>query len=465
MSERRAVCVAIVLLALAGILVPASCSLLRPGSARGPAAERWQPRVVTIRGAEGAANMSRSSFLWSVSATEGRPAALPLMEGDLLLCSVDDEKDLELFFPYMGRDGAEITLAVEDSTGLLDGKPVFLALDQAGCEWARDASDDELAALRLVAIGYEDQGGPRRPVLEKLARINPNVGLSCGDPASLREALAIMDPQMLMAERSPLTEEDVNIISGEANLEVLWIEAGGLEDLTFLSRLPNLRTLVLGDWDPEETGPFPRGCDRLRRLTTGGHLKNLSGIAHLAHLEELHLLGSEQLTDISAISRLSGLRCFSFRGSKDLEDLSALEKLPKLEWLGLPQSASQEQFAAILRAHPNLKVLELIECKNVLDLTPLEGLEELEALVLLTEVQDLGPLYQLKSLRLLVLPEGESEAPEKVRELEEALPGCRIVEGKVVCLGSGWVLLLFPAVAVAWLASRRMGRRPSASQG
>jgi hypothetical protein len=40
------------------------------------------------------------------------------------------------------------------------------------------------------------------------------------------------------------------------------------------------------------------------------------------------------------------------------------------------------------------------------------------------------------------------------RRLERALPDCTVAAGEGVCLGSGWILLLLPAVALG-LAARR----------
>ena len=116
--------------------------------------------------------------------------------------------------------------------------------------------------------------------------------------------------------------------------------------------------------------------------------------------------------------------------------------------------------------HPPLRVLELLDCRNVNDLGPLKALRELEGLVLLSPLATFEPLYEMESLRLLVLPEDVFiESPDEVRKLEGALPECTVVAGGL-CLGSGWILLLFPVVALAWLLSRgQRARAPGMRPG
>ncbi len=307
MAHRKVVCVVVALVAVAAMLAPVSCRLLGPGRGRAKEAiEEWRPRIVTVRGVEEVANVSRYFAFLSVRSREGRPAALPVVDGDLLLCSLPGEKAEDIIFPYLAGDGEELILEMRDSRLLLKGKPVFLRLDEGGQEWARDASDEELAGLRLLAIKGEEPDASRRAVLEKLARINPNLGLLCeGSSQVLREALQLFNPRRLIAVGASFGKDDTKMISSQPSLEFLWLDGSDVESLEFLSKLPNLRRLVIQEWDPEQTGPFPRGCDALRSLTIyGSEAEDLSPIAHLTRLEELHVPLCKDLTDISAISRV-----------------------------------------------------------------------------------------------------------------------------------------------------------------
>jgi len=53
------------------------------------------------------------------------------------------------------------------------------------------------------------------------------------------------------------------------------------------------------------------------------------------------------------------------------------------------------------------------------------------------------------------------EHQEMVVRLRKELPDTAVVLLAPLCLGSGWILVLVPAVAMAWwLAARRKRRRP-----
>jgi hypothetical protein len=75
-------------------------------------------------------------------------------------------------------------------------------------------------------------------------------------------------------------------------------------------------------------------------------------------------------------------------------------------------------------------------------------LPKLEYLVITRDAVSYLPLKKLTGLRFLALPEKAfEESAEELRELEKALPGCQVVAGEKFCLGSGWILFLFPLAA------------------
>ncbi|MCX5649701.1 MAG: hypothetical protein NTX40_11540, partial [Planctomycetota bacterium] len=114
---------------------------------------------------------------------------------------------------------------------------------------------------------------------------------------------------------------------------------------------------------------------------------------------------------------------------------------------------------AVVKDHPALKAVELFGCENVKDIAALKSLKNLEALVLIKPAfegeKHLADLKELKGLRLLVLPPDAFKGSAEIAELQKALPDCLITAGKPLCLGSGWILLLAPVAAGAWLVSRR----------
>ncbi len=436
----------------AGSLGTASCSLRRQ--------KRRSPRLVRIEGVKKCWNYSLSPWLWYAGRNEDARATLFVRDGDILAVQTKEDADGRTPFPYLESDGTSLSLRTEHSRLLLEGVTVSLTLseDAAGWTWLEGATEKERSQLRLV----EFRGGvdaEKLPMLKRLARVNPDIHLVLGSAVALRDVLRLFRPRWLHLDGLSVGKNDLAALSRQRKLEVVWIDVSDVEDLAFLSRLPDLRRLLMVDWDPEKTGPFPEGGENLESLViSDSDMKDLSPISRLTGLRELHLEGCESLTDVSALSGFPAIEILQLVSCGELLAFSVLKELKGITWLGLPEEITQEQFAAVVADHPELRVLELHECERINDLTPSKGLSKLEGLVLLGRLANYEPLHGTKSLRLLVLPEEAfEERAEEVRKLEEALPECNVVAGGL-CLGSGWILALLPAAGIACLLSR--GRRP-----
>ena len=77
---------------------------------------------------------------------------------------------------------------------------------------------------------------------------------------------------------------------------------------------------------------------------------------------------------------------------------------------------------------------------------------------------------ELKTLRFVgvgVAVEGRfrdgSADRARVAAVRKMLPDALVVPARPYCLGSGWILLLIPAVALSWYAASRARRRPLAA--
>jgi hypothetical protein len=122
-------------------------------------------------------------------------------------------------------------------------------------------------------------------------------------------------------------------------LESLWLEVLGIGDLTPLQGLAKMTTLNLSGLALDDLGPLA-GLPSLRHLTLSGaesrwQVKSLAPLAHLAHLEEVHLRGV---------------------ASRDLS-LSPLEHLPRLKRLELfPASYLGDGLVAFQKARPDVEV-------------------------------------------------------------------------------------------------------------
>ena len=459
MNRKRALYVAAGLVVLAGLVGAASCALRPKGEGRS--------RVVTVEGAKICCNLSSSLMLWMACRVEGRPASLPVRDGDLLMMDIDDQEGV--LFPYRETDGTSVSVVAEKARLVVGGRTVSATLSkEEHCwDWLDKAPSEDLAHLRMLELG-EDVAPSRMPVIERIAEANPRTGLMLQTGTALRQVLPLFHPRRLLLMRSvSLEKSDLEIISTRQGLQVLWIDPKNVGSLAFIARLPDLRRLALSDWDPEKTGPLPEGCRSLESLAVVDcDMKDLSPVADLTGLRELHLMGCKSLTDIGALAGLPALESLVLSYCEGLSDLSALKKLGGVTRLGLPEGITQEEFAAVVEALPGLRELELVECKEIKDLGPLTRLPKLRHLVAVGLGADsYAPLHQMSGLRYLLLSEDLfKEKADEIRRLEEALPRCTIAAGGTICLGSGWILALLPCVVLVGLLARLRHARAARSR-
>jgi hypothetical protein len=73
----------------------------------------------------------------------------------------------------------------------------------------------------------------------------------------------------------------------------------------------------------------------------------------------------------------------------------------------------------------------------------------------------MASVKSLKNLKFLSLPLELTEDSLTRAELQNALPGTRIVANQGFCLGSGWLLLIIPLILLfSILARRKMQKAP-----
>ena len=399
---------------------------------------------------------------WLPAETNDGTAAILARDGDLLLGNKDSN-----FLIYREGDGPVLTPAFEKWGVRLAGKVVSVSLTQGengtagGCPWLEQASPGDLAAIRLIQFPKEPAAAPL-PALQRLAAANPRVALVCDDldkpNAAFVQALPLFRPRLLALSAGDMVDaQGRSLLADQAQVETLLI-SGDSGSLEFLRTLPNLRRVWIGGWDPGKTGPLPPGLTALRSLIlTAPEITDLSAVsAAPPELEELSLAGCRNLADVTGLARFSGLKTLMLTGNEKVLDLSGLARLRHLQWVGLPPKISQDQFAGFLQSHPDLRILEMVKCENVTDLAPLRALKGLEGLILIGSYKNLEVLSELKSLRFVGVPEEAfTQSPDQVAAIRKALPNALLVQVKGFCLGSGWILLLIPAV---WLG-RSLWRR------
>lgn len=396
---------------------------------------------------------------------EGKLTYLLLREGEVFFLG-----DLDSLLQYRESDGTSLTVSAEEAKVILNGKTVSLNLDQdEAWKWLERATPEEMGALRLIRMSskLEEQ---QLSLLDRLSKHNPNVGLFIEDTEVLRQSLPLFDPVFLGLSWDEEPEvQDFAILRDKKRVRTLLLDGNEMKPAaTFLPRMANLETLIIFDWNPKETGPLPEDLKNLKRLILSApELKDLTMLGNPPNLEELSLVGSSSLEYLAGLSNYPELKVLSLHGCGNVKELTPLRHLKQLRWLSLPPTTTQEQLEEILREHPGLVVLELFGAENVIDLTAITDLRKLRYLLVNCPNARPDPLFEMKNLRWLAVSTGkeeEKEGKEAPREedlavrLQKALPQTAVVRVEPLCLGSGWILLLAPAVLMAWWLTRPGGR-------
>lgn len=206
----------------------------------------------------------------------------------------------------------------------------------------------------------------------------------------------------------------------------LFYSCGNNFDLSILSQLPNLRTLILPN---NKSGIMPLGyLENLIELDLSYYQKrdiNLSPISNLKKLKKLNL--ENIFSDISVITSLTQLTELNINGyinryvkSEHLRNLFNLKKLcidscadvsfPSYESLNFLEVIPNLEFLSINNNHKELtfisKMLKLKELhldNNTENLEPLSDLSNLEKLHLRSNKNDLKAISKLENLKFLDL--------------------------------------------------------------
>jgi hypothetical protein len=449
------------------LLSCASCALLGSRHAWRP------PRPVAIKGGTGVTmwfNTMPSWMTWLTAASEvGIVGGLLVRDGDIVAGESDSGQSY--WFVYKQSDGASLEMREENGRLILSGKTISIApADIEGCwEWLDQASSNDLRSLRFLMLP-EDLDESRLPTLRKLAAANPDLSLGIGSISNSMSAAALFKPRMLILGGSAPAAELNGILAGQNQIETLYILDTDAENLDFLATLPNLRRLAIVDWDPAKTGPLPKGIRTLKSLLLSySEILDASALAAVPEgIEELSLVGCKKIASLSGLERFSNLRTLILNMSPGIEDLSALKGMKKLAWVGLPPGITQEQFSVFVAEHPGMKIVELIKCEGITDLSPLQRLTGLTGLIVgqySGESDAVDQVDQLKSLEFLGLPiDTFDNDPESLERIRTALPRALVVPAfPFFCLGSGWILLIIPLAALMWIAGSwaRSRRRTS----
>ncbi len=431
------------------LLLVVSCSVLWLGQTG------WEPPVlVSITGQDGCIAMYWHGVEIFSPVQKGRAFSFPVRDDELLFTSNEG------FVPYRRADGRSLNFSGDKARTALNGSTVSLNLSREGAwKWLNLASPEELKGLRLLNI--EDKLNAQQIArLQNVAEVNPGVGLWIPEYEAWRDIAGMFDPAWLMI--SGLVKQDLNTLLKMKSIRTLGLDNPG-HALDFLSKMPGLQTLIIHDWDPQRTGPLPDNLPPLRHIIlVKPDMVDLAPLGRQPGLMELDIHESKTLADLALLKQFPQLRLLSLHDSTKALGLGPLKDLRKMKWLSLPDSTTQEQLAGIVQGLPDLVFLDLSDCEKATDLTPVQSLAGLHYLIVNKNQASSDLLFKMKHLKWLAVAGKKDEVQEKwLTHLQEALPDTDVVRLVPFCLGSGWILLLLPAIALSWwVAVRRRRMHP-----
>ncbi len=415
---------------------------------------RFTNEIIHIEGVSRACNIT-TSYVWfgSASESEAQPEVrLPASDGDLIYMLNEDGSNL--YYRYNPDDGIHLVISQDTMKPYLFFINGMLSQFEVTSETIHSLNEElfTLKPGRFPTLLFSDSlTGTMIMELKKLPENSGGSGILIEHDLStgtFQDLISICRPSWLVAESLP-AGSGTDRWKLPKELELLWITGAPLlfsgDDLC----QGNLESLIIAEWLPARDEVIRlSGLKKLHTLTLAScKIPDLSPIQFPRSLKRLFLVGCEELTDIAGIP---SLKCFGMSGSRDISSLEPVRELPELTRLAFPGNTSQEDFESVIEWLPHLEVVELIDCPEIHDLSPLQQSRNLEILILRPDSILPEHIGSLDQLELIIISEKIfGNSPEFISELRSQLPNTMIVPGSGLCLGSGWLLLILPMVIAA----------------
>jgi hypothetical protein len=398
--------------------------------------------------AEGAAFIQNMSTGRSVDADSPFAPIIPVIHGDLLwlpqkcFLKYNDEKDRTIHLSsdksHTYIDGRLASMIIEDNWKILDTLSTY-----------------DLTQLRSVYIALPLVPSCL-PALKEISRKKRNVGIVYTDETdtseenkrdykSLETLLQLFEPDWLVTY---MDAGHINLLTKEPTLDMLYLI---LDDSVINYKLPHidkLRHLTLIVDEANIPSDFLDDNPQIADIVVEGDFKSDLFVS-LKKVRSIHINTQSALN--FDLKEKDALERLTIAGSVGFPAIT-ISTYRNLSWLNLPCTASQAQFDSIAITNPGIKVIEFSGDSLINDLRRAEGWNQLNSMIIYgdTMYQKTG-LAELKHLKLLSLPTTAFKDIKKISQLRKALPNTTIIPNNGSCLGSGWLLLLIPLVAILQL--------------
>jgi len=384
-------------------------------------------------------NYSRSIYLISFTSDSINPGALIVRNGDIL--DIDE-------FPlvYTSKTGDSLNIKTDKNKCFVNGKlaSVKIMKSDTAFNLLRDISKSDLTGLSMLTLECQIPDSIFQ-VLKEISAIRPDLSLAFGDETNIPDTvLKMFSPKFLMI--SGATSEKIRAISGLSSPEALLIDFYDTPYNSPLPAIPSVKQLILSIQD----SPLPAGflsenlqLERLSVIAKG--IFDLTETVFLKSLKELSIFETDTIINQEQVKNFKNLESISIM-SENFKYDSSFDDLKNLRWISFSSGVPQSDFEMFILKHPNLEVVEIIENKDLSITETLLSLNKLYGLILSDNPKDQASLNRLKNLKDLSIPERNPEEKRSIVDLQNSMPNTIIAANEGLCLGSGWLLLLFPAI-------------------
>lgn len=405
--------------------------------------------LVKFYGNGSVANYSKNYYLYSTRCHFGQPGALMASPGDLLCMEnwmIINEASIK------SNDGS-IHFVDSDSLLLLNGKIAGVEIDTAFTlsKLVDLNSKEALGQLKILSITH-DGYAQYKPEIEKIALLNPGCILSISGKYAEDELTWLFEqfnPTVLMIE---LPEKQLHLLVGEPQLQMLYLSNNdSIYQCQPIPNLPNLRDFFF-TFDGDS---IAQGTDSKNWLTKNPQIKTLvvtdweeaypKGMLAALNAPEVLIMGGMVIPAEEILAHRATL-------TRVIVDSAKLQlELPGVnEFIVFKTDHPQAFIDSLSRKKPDCKALDLFTTDQQIDLSPLLTLKKLEALTLIdADSIALDPLKQMKQLKLLSYSTDSTNMDSTITVLQTALPGTVVVANEGLCLGSGWLMALVTAMFAA----------------
>lgn len=445
-------------------------------------------RLLTVKDDLGVLNLTRFHTSLYTYADSAEFAAMPVRNGDLLDIW---KKDYSLYIRCTPELPDTVELQVKSGLCYINDKlisiSIYPSLDSP--QVFRQLNKTDLKNVQTVSISNYILD-KHLPFLDSLSKINPGISLllsftvedsSFSTPtidtnSTAKKSLPENRDSLLKVFRKNLNwlserfnpkmiafygqVTELNNFAPFKTVETLDLEMtdNSLKDI--LPSLPKLKELIiLSDSDSLFiSSDFLSMNPQLEQLTIKGSIHpEMIDWKQLKKLKALRIFSTDTLYAYpygKIIPKLQSLQ-LSGTGYPTADDFSGFKNLKEL---GLPSSVPQEIFNNLIEHQLNLEMLQIIEADTLLitDYRALQNLNDLRYLVISGENGPVKSLYPMKRLKYLTLPADFFGDSLQVNELKKSLPDTVITPNSGFCMGSGWLLLLVPLVALGVFVVRKI---------